>query len=104
MTEVDAVLGYIVGRKAALPDGSAVRIDLTGPVESTYVVVVDGRAAGGRPPRRRADGHPGDAGHEASFGSTGGRIEPGSHLGGDLEIAGDQSMGLHLASNMAMTI
>ena len=35
---------------------------------------------------------------------TGGRTGPGEHLGVDLEIAGDQSMGIHLAANMAMTI
>ena len=103
LPEVDGALGYIVGRKAALPDGSVVRFDLTGPVVRTYVVVVDGRAQ----VVEDADVEP-----EVTLAMsdmvflrlTGGRTEPGPHLGGDLEIAGDQSKGLHLASNMAMTI
>lgn len=101
--EVDGSLGYIVGRKAALPDGSVVRIDLTGPVVRTYVVVVDGRAQVVEDP---------DLEPQVTlamsdlvfFRLTGGRTEPGPHLGVDLEIDGDQSMGLHLAANMAMTI
>lgn len=103
LPEVDAALGYIVGRKAALPDGSVVRFDLTGPVVRTYVVVVDGRAQVVEDP---------DLEPTVTLAMsdlvflrlTGGRTEPGPHLGADLEIAGDQSLGLHLASNMAMTI
>ena len=36
--------GYIVGRRASMPEGSRVRIDLTGPVSRTYLVLVEGRA------------------------------------------------------------
>lgn len=103
LPEVDGALGYIVGRKAALPDGSVVRIDLTGPVVRTYVVVVDGRAQVVEDP---------DLEPEVTLAMsdlvflrlTGGRTQPSDHLGDDLEISGDQSKGLHLASNMAMTI
>jgi uncharacterized protein (TIGR03083 family) len=45
LDEVATGIGYIVGRRAALPEGSTVRIDLTGPVRSTYLVKVEGRAA-----------------------------------------------------------
>lgn len=103
LPEADGALGYIVGRKAALPDGSVVRFDLTGPVVRTYVVVVDGRAQVVEDP---------DVEPEVTlamsdmvfFRLTGGRSEPDQHLGIGLEIAGDQSKGIHLASNMAMTI
>ena len=45
LDEVATGLGFIVGRRAGMPDGSRVRIDLTGPVARTYLVQVDGRAA-----------------------------------------------------------
>jgi uncharacterized protein (TIGR03083 family) len=37
-------LGFVVGKRAAAPDGSAVTLALTGPVERTVHVVVEGRA------------------------------------------------------------
>lgn len=96
-------LGYIVGRKAALPDGTSVRIELTGPVHATYLVQVDGRA--------QVVSHlDGDATVTLRMPTmlflrlTGGRTEAASQLGYGLEIEGDQQLGLHLASNMAMTI
>lgn len=42
--EVEASLGYIIGRKVGLPDGMSITIDLTGPVHRTFHVAVDGRA------------------------------------------------------------
>lgn len=45
LDEVERALGYIVGKKAAVPDRSAVTFDLTGPVTRTIHVAVDGRAA-----------------------------------------------------------
>lgn len=103
LPEVEGALGYIVGRKAALADGSVVRIELTGPVLRDWTVVVDGRA-------QVVD----DPALEPSvtlamsdlvfLRLTGGRTEPSDHLGVDLEISGDQALGLHLAANMAMTI
>ena len=43
--EVERSLGYIVGRKIGLPDGKSITIDLTGPIDRMFHVVVDGRAA-----------------------------------------------------------
>lgn len=43
--EITAALGYIVGKRAAAPNGSSVTFHLTGPVERTIHVLVDGRAA-----------------------------------------------------------
>lgn len=45
IAEIEASLGYIVGRKIGLPDGSSMTIDLPGPIERTFHVAVDGRAA-----------------------------------------------------------
>ena len=42
LDEVSTGLGYIVGRRAALPEGSRVRIVLTGPLAATYLVSVEG--------------------------------------------------------------
>ena len=44
LDEVSTGLGYIVGRRASMPEGSRVQIDLTGPVDRVYLVSVDGRA------------------------------------------------------------
>ena len=44
IAEVEASLGYIIGRKVGLPDGKSITIDLTGPVDRMFHVVVDGRA------------------------------------------------------------
>jgi uncharacterized protein (TIGR03083 family) len=45
LDELGASLGFVVGKRAGAPDGSAVRIEVTGPTERTFDVVVDGRAA-----------------------------------------------------------
>jgi len=44
LDEVALSLGYIVGKKVGLPDGSSIVFDLTGPVERRLAAVVDGRA------------------------------------------------------------
>ena len=41
---VRAGLGFIVGKRAAAPDGSTVVVEVTGPAGGTYAVAVDGRA------------------------------------------------------------
>lgn len=45
LDEIEASLPYIAGKKIGLPDGKSMTFDLTGPVERTMHVVVDGRAA-----------------------------------------------------------
>jgi uncharacterized protein (TIGR03083 family) len=45
IAEIEASLGYIVGRKVGLPDGKSITIELTGPVDRMFHVAVDGRAA-----------------------------------------------------------
>ena len=44
LDEVARALGYIVGKKAAAPQGSSVAIDVTGPTQRRLYVTVDGRA------------------------------------------------------------
>ena len=43
--EIERSLGYIIGRKVGLADGTSITIDLTGPVDRMFHVAVDGRAA-----------------------------------------------------------
>jgi uncharacterized protein (TIGR03083 family) len=44
LDEVSAALGYVVGKRAAAPDGSSVRFELTGPLSRRIDVEVAGRA------------------------------------------------------------
>ncbi len=44
LAEVEGSLGYIVGKRIALPDGTSIVFHLTGPLERDLAVVVDGRA------------------------------------------------------------
>ncbi|HXW47117.1 MAG TPA: maleylpyruvate isomerase family mycothiol-dependent enzyme [Streptosporangiaceae bacterium] len=44
LAEVEGSLGYIVGKRVALPDGSGIVFHLTGPIKRDLAVVVDGRA------------------------------------------------------------
>jgi uncharacterized protein (TIGR03083 family) len=42
--QVESSIGYIVGKKIGLPDGSSIVFHLTGPIKREIAVVVDGRA------------------------------------------------------------
>ncbi|GAB2842859.1 maleylpyruvate isomerase family mycothiol-dependent enzyme [Actinocorallia aurea] len=44
LTEASLSMGYVIGKRAAAPDGSSVLIDLTGPMRRALTVKVDGRA------------------------------------------------------------
>lgn len=44
-TEIAGAIPYLVGKKAAAPDGARVRLALTGPLARTIDLQVDGRAA-----------------------------------------------------------
>jgi uncharacterized protein (TIGR03083 family) len=44
LAEVERSLGYIVGKKIGLPDGSSIVFHLTGPLRRDLYVTVDGRA------------------------------------------------------------
>ena len=44
LDEVQASMGFVVGKRGQAPDGSRVAIELTGPLQRTIRVAVDGRA------------------------------------------------------------
>ncbi len=103
LEEVATGLGYIVGRRAGLPDGSRVRIDLTGDVERTFLVSVEGRAA----VVDALDG-PVTVGVELSAALflrlTGGR-DDGPSAGTDgVRMTGDAALARRLVDNLAFTI
>jgi uncharacterized protein (TIGR03083 family) len=103
LDEVATGLGYIVGRRAALPDGSRLRIELTGPPATTYLVAVDGRAA-------VVDtlDLPATVGIELSamlfLRLTGGRQDGDSGPDPTIAFSGDRPLGDRLVANLAFTI
>jgi uncharacterized protein (TIGR03083 family) len=103
LDEVATGLGYIVGRRAALPEGSRVRIDLTGPLPRTYRVRVDGRAT----VVDAFDGEP-TVGIELPaqryLRLTGGRRDPGVDAEDGVRFTGDRELGSHLVANLSFTI
>ena len=103
LDEVATGLGFIVGRKAGMPDGSRVRIDLTGPVARTYLVQVDGRAA----VVDALDGVP-TVGIELTamhfLRLTGGRHDAGVGPEDGVRFSGDRDLGSQLVAHMAFTI
>jgi uncharacterized protein (TIGR03083 family) len=102
LDEVARALGYIVGKRAGAPDGSAVTISLRGPLRRDLHVLVDGRA-------KVVD----QLGREATaslrmssslfFRLAGGREDPVEHLA-EIELAGDVDLATRLATNLAFTI
>ncbi len=103
LDEVETGLGYIVGRRAGLPDGSRVRIELDGPLTRTFLVAVDGRAAvldslEGGPTVTVAM----PAGLFLRL--TGGRHDRGSPDTDRAVITGDRALGERLVANLAFTI
>ncbi|MEX0768834.1 MAG: maleylpyruvate isomerase family mycothiol-dependent enzyme [Microthrixaceae bacterium] len=103
LSEIEPSLGYIVGRKAALPEGSRVRLDLTGQVQRTYFIEVTDRA-------RVVEELSAAASVEVSmpvmlfFRLTGGRCEPIQAVKQQVLLAGDQKLALQLATNMSFTL
>ncbi len=103
LDEVSTGLGYVVGRRAALPDGSRVRFDLTGPGGRTILVAVDGRAAvtdALEGPPNVIVGMP--AGRFLRM--VGGRDDPDPDSLGPLELGGDRALAEQLVENLAYTI
>ncbi len=103
LDEVATGLGYIVGRRAALPEGSRVRIDLTGVLPRTYLVRVDGRAS----VVDALDGDP-TVGIELPAGRflrlTAGRQDAGADPGRDVRLSGDRELAGRLVDSLSFTI
>jgi uncharacterized protein (TIGR03083 family) len=103
LDEVATGLGYIVGRRAAMPDGARVAITLTGPVSRSYYVQVDGRAA-------VVDALDGGATVGIELPAmrflrlTGGRADAGVGPADGVTFTGDRTLGEQLVANLAFTI
>jgi uncharacterized protein (TIGR03083 family) len=101
--EIAAGLGYVVARKARMPAGSGVRIRLTGAVERDLDCEVDARAELVDRLRQDPDVHlrlP----VMLFLRLTGGRTDPGPHLGREVELGGDEQLARRLGENLAHTI
>lgn len=102
LDEVVGALGYIVGKRAAMPDGTALTIHLTGPIRRDLHVMVDGRA-------RAVDALEGPATVTIALSSSlflrlaGGRTDPEAALA-EVELGGDEALARRLATSLAYTI
>lgn len=100
--EIERALGFVVGKRAAAPEGTAVTIELTGPVVRQIHVVVDGRA-------RVVSELDRPATTILRLGSglfvrlAGGRVDPGAHLA-EIAMDGDLALAGRLVDNLAFTI
>jgi hypothetical protein len=100
--EIGRALGYIVGKRAAAPEGSSVTFELTGPLTRSLHVVVEGRA-------RVVESLDARASATMTMGSdlltrlACGRVEPGEALG-EVRLSGDQELGRRIIDNLAFTI
>jgi uncharacterized protein (TIGR03083 family) len=103
LEEVATGLGYIVGRKAGMPEGSRIRIDLTGPLARTFLVEVKGRAG----VVDSFDGPP-TVGLEMPVAVflrlTGGRDDRRPDSEDQVRCSGDRALGRHLVEHLAFTI
>ena len=103
LDETEPALGYIVGRRAALPAGTTVRVHLTGPVSATYCIDVADRA-------RVVDALSAAPTVEATLDAllflrlTGGRLAGEELIGSAIHLVGDHELGHRLVANLAFTI
>ncbi len=103
LAETATALGYIVGRRAQIPSGNRVRIEVTGPAAATYLLEVTDRA-------RLVETLDGDATVGLSLPSplylrvTAGRRDAVPHLGRDISLSGDEALAGRLAANLSFTI
>src|SRR5262249_31949539 len=99
--EIVRALGFIVGKRAAAPEGSSVTFQLTGPVVRTIHVAVDGRAA-------VVDSLPGAPTATIELGSglftrlACGRVDPAEKLA-EVHLAGDTDLGRRVVTSLPFT-
>jgi uncharacterized protein (TIGR03083 family) len=100
--EIARALGYIVGKKAGVPDGSSVTFRLTGPVRRTLQVVVDGRG-------RLVDEPVAIPTATVTLNSAVftrlacGRVDPVA-VSAQVDLDGDAGLGRRIVDNLAFTI
>lgn len=100
---VRAGLGFIVGKRAAAPEGTAVVVEVTGPAGGTFAVVVDGRAREvDEVPERPDVGLTMDVETFCALG--GGRWRGADALrDGRVAVAGDEDLAGRILAGMAIT-
>jgi uncharacterized protein (TIGR03083 family) len=103
LAEVEGSLGYIVGKKIGLPDGTSIAFHLTGPIERDLSVKVDGRA--------RQVEHLDNPDVELTTDTLTfiqlacGRIDPQAQIDlGKVTCTGDSNLGDRAAKNLRFTI
>lgn len=103
LAQVEGSLGYIVGKKVGLPDGTSITFELTGPITRRLHVAVDGRAA-------RVE-HLDDPDVTVTTDSTTfiqlacGRIDPQTQIdAGAIRWTGDDNLGDRAARNLRFTM
>lgn len=101
--QVESSIGYIVGKKVGLPDGTSIVFHLTGPVERDICVLVDGRA-------RQVDRIPNPTVELTTDSTTfiqlaAGRIDPQQQIDcGRVTWTGSSELGDRAARNLRFTI
>ena len=103
LDEVETGLGYIVGRRAGMPDGSRVRIDLSGPLAASFFVVVDGRAAV-VPSFEDAPSVGLEMPADLFLRLTGGRADGTARIASEVRRTGDPELADRLVTHLAFTI
>jgi uncharacterized protein (TIGR03083 family) len=99
--QIVGALGYLVGKRAGAPDGSAITVELSGPVRRTLHLVVDGRA-------RLVDAPDRPVTTTVTLSSAlfvrlaGGRVDPAGHLA-EIGITGDAELGRRVVGNLNFT-
>lgn len=103
LDQVDNSIGYIVGKKVGLPDGTSITFDLTGPVTRKLHVRVDGKAT--------AVEHLDDPDVVVTTDSTtfiqlaSGRIDPQDQIdAGRIRWTGNDELGDRAARNLRFTM
>ncbi|CAN5360493.1 maleylpyruvate isomerase family mycothiol-dependent enzyme [soil metagenome] len=103
LDELAASMGFVVGKLGKAPEGARVALELTGPLQRTIRVAVDGRAAlvddfGGAEPTVsiRLDG--------LQFTRLCGGRPMSTARSADIEVSGDHEVGRRIVDNLAFVI
>jgi uncharacterized protein (TIGR03083 family) len=103
LDEIEATMGYVVGKRAKAPEGSRILIELTGPLARSIRVNVDGRAQvvsdfGGQEPTAtiRLDG--------LQFTRLSGGRPMSAARAQDIELGGDKDVAGQVADNLNFVI
>ena len=93
-------MGYVVGKLGRAPEGYRVDIELTGPLERSIRVAVDGRAAGGGRFWRVRSHHDDSSRRAAVHPVAGGRTDDATGV----ELSGDTEVGARVVERLNFVI